>query len=52
LARSEGLNALMKGTATAAPPTAPAQPEAISHVRLSVSTVVSLMKDLYVSVRI
>jgi hypothetical protein len=52
LARSEGLNALMKGTATAAPPTAPAQPEAISHVRLSVSTVVSLMKDLYVSMRI
>jgi hypothetical protein len=46
LARSEGLKLLTKGTATATPPTAPAQLEAISHVRLLVSTVVSLMKDL------
>jgi hypothetical protein len=37
---------LTKGIATAAPPTAPAQPEAISQVRLPVSTVVSLMKGL------
>jgi hypothetical protein len=46
LARSEGLKELTNGTATATPPTAPTQPEVISHVRLLVSTVVSLMKDL------
>ena len=46
LARSEGLKLLTNGIATATPPTAPAQLEAISHVRLLLSTVVSLMKDL------
>ena len=37
LARSEGWKLLTKGTAVATPPTAPAQPDAISHVRLLVS---------------
>ena len=43
LAFSEGWKLLTKGTAVNAPPTAPAQPEAISHVRLLASTGVSLM---------
>ncbi len=37
-ARSEGWKVLTKGTATAAPPTTPAHPDAISQVRLPLST--------------
>jgi hypothetical protein len=40
------LKELTNGTTAATPPTAPTQPEVISHVRLLVSTVVSLMEDL------
>ena len=43
LARSEGWKLLTKGTAVNAPPTTPAQPDAISHVRLLASIGVSLM---------
>ena len=43
LARSEGWKLLTKGTAVKPAPTAPAQPDAISHVRLLASTGVSLM---------
>src|SRR6185369_8991352 len=43
LARSEGSNEATKGTAAATPPTAPAQVDAMSHVRLPVSTGLSLM---------
>jgi hypothetical protein len=46
LARSDGWNVLTNGTATAAPPTAPAQDVAINHVRLLVSTALSLMEIL------
>jgi hypothetical protein len=46
LARSEGLKELTNGTTAATPPTAPTQLEVISHVRLLVSTVVSLMEYL------
>jgi len=46
LARSEGWKVLTNGTATAAPPTAPAQDVAISQVRLLVSTALSLMEIL------
>ncbi len=45
LARSEGAKVLTKGTATATEPAAPAQPEAISQVRLLLSTEDSLMGD-------
>jgi hypothetical protein len=43
LARSDGAKLLTKGTAAATPPIAPAQPDAISHVRLAWSTCWSLM---------
>ena len=53
LAFSEGWKVLTNGTATATPPTAPAQPDAINHVRLLVSirgrpAVLSLMGILNV----
>jgi len=43
LARSEGSKLLTNGTAVKAPPIAPAQPDAMSHVRLLASMGVSLM---------
>ncbi len=43
LAFSEGWKVLTNGTAVATPPTAPAQPDAMSHVRLLESIGVSLM---------
>ena len=43
LAFSDGWKVLTKGTAVATPPTAPAQPVAISHVLLLESIGVSLM---------
>src|SRR5690349_12088434 len=43
LAFSEGWKLLTKGTATKPAPTAPAHPDAISHVRLLASIGVSLM---------
>src|SRR5688572_3819316 len=46
LARSDGWNDETKGTAAATPPTAPAQVDAMSHVRLPVSTGWSLMEIL------
>jgi hypothetical protein len=49
LARSEGWKLLTKGTATKPAPTAPAQPEAISQVRLLASTVELLMGSSRIS---
>ena len=46
LAFSDGLKLLTKGTAAKPAPTAPAQPDAINHVRLPVSTGVLLMEIL------
>jgi hypothetical protein len=46
LARSDGAKVLTNGTAAARPPTAPAQLDAISHVRLAWSTCWSLMNFL------
>ena len=43
IAFSEGWKELTKGTAVATPPTAPAHPDAISHVRLLESMEESLM---------
>ena len=49
LARSDGWKLLTKGVATKPAPTAPAQVEAISQVRLLLSTGVSLMEILLAS---
>jgi hypothetical protein len=50
LALSEGWKLLTKGTATKPAPTAPAQLDAISHVRLLASTVELLISRISLAV--